>query len=151
MHAKRPPVALRQDLKVTPRLRGLDETERVFLPGDLQVPAIVTRHLKEDAGVGTAFVALTRGVEEARPDPQARRDAFAVAHAMTRTLKRRLVRGVHLHVREQREVVSLAEAAEMGLQVRGERRRGARGRLQSVGVLRVGEELDAFTLEERRL
>src|SRR5262249_56447250 len=56
MNTKRPPVALRQDLKVAPRLRRLDQPKRIFLPADLQIPSVVTRHLKEDAGVGATFV-----------------------------------------------------------------------------------------------
>src|SRR3954451_16982653 len=120
MNPKRPPVALRQDLEVATRLRGLDEAERVLLPGDLQIAGIVTRHLQEDAGVGTTFIALSCGVQEARPEAEARRDPLVVAHTMACSLKQGLVRGVHLDVRKEREVVACDKPAKMGPQVRRE-------------------------------
>ena len=57
---------------------------------------------------------------------------------------------VHLDVGEEPQVVPRAEPVQMGLDVRGERR-GADRRLQRLAVPRVGEELHALALEERRL
>jgi hypothetical protein len=51
MNPEGPAVAHRQDLKVTARLRCLDETECALLPGDLQIQAVVAGHLKEHAAV----------------------------------------------------------------------------------------------------
>ena len=39
MDPEGPAMALRQDLKVPARLRGLDETKRVLLSRDLQIPS----------------------------------------------------------------------------------------------------------------
>jgi len=55
-------------------------------------------------------------MQEARSETQTRRNALPVTHTMSSTLKGRFVRGVHLHVREQREVVSLVETSEMRLE-----------------------------------
>jgi len=52
-------MALRQDLKVPARLRGLDETKRVLLSRDLQILPVLAGHLQEHAAIGTTLVRLT--------------------------------------------------------------------------------------------
>jgi hypothetical protein len=83
-------------------------------------------------------------------EPETGRDSFRVADTMPGTLKSGFVRGVHVDICQQRKVVALTETGEMRFQKRRQRRRGPRGARERTGVLRVGEELDALTLEERR-
>ena len=58
MDSEGPAMALRQNLKVPARLRGLDETKRVLLSGDLQILAVLAGHLQEHSAIGTTLVGL---------------------------------------------------------------------------------------------
>src|SRR5215471_3392210 len=109
MDAERAAIAIREDLKVPARLCGLDGAEGVAPPGYRDVDRVIAGDLQEDAGVGTALVGLSGRVQEARSEFQAGRIARRVSNGLPDRLQHLLVRRVHLHVREQREVVARVE------------------------------------------
>ena len=80
MDAQDTPVALGQYLEVAARLRRLDDTERIFVIRNIDVGGVVAGDLKENAGVRPALVGLAGRMKEPRPEPEASRDALAVAN-----------------------------------------------------------------------
>src|SRR5260221_7045815 len=68
MHAKGASPALRKYCEIAAGLRGLDDTERIFLVGDRKIDGVVTGDLQEDAGVGSAFIGLAGGVKKTRAE-----------------------------------------------------------------------------------
>src|ERR1700720_4433327 len=50
--------ALRQHPEVATRFRRLDDTEGVFLPGNLNIAGVVAGDLQKHAGIRPAFVGL---------------------------------------------------------------------------------------------
>src|ERR1019366_9149467 len=86
----------------------LHHSESVLLPGNRQVLRIVAGDLQEYAAVGAAFVSLSGGVQKARPEAEAGRHAFAIAHGHAQVLQQRFVLGIHLDIRKQREIVASA-------------------------------------------
>src|SRR5205814_2201915 len=83
MDAERAAASLGEDRKIPARLRGLDDAERVFLPGHGHILRVITGNLQEDAAVGATLVPLAGGVQEPRAEAEARRDALAVADPVT--------------------------------------------------------------------
>src|SRR5262245_32578913 len=151
MNTERAAMAIREDLKITARLRRLYDAERERLSGDRQVALVVAGDLQEDAGVRTALVALASGVQEARTEAKARGQTPAVTNAVTDPLKRLFVGRIHFDVTEDREVVAIRGAVEMRFQVCRERWRGSHGVAQRLGVLLVGKQFDPLAFEERCL
>ena len=105
MNSKSSPVSLHQDLKVAAGLRRLNHSECVFLAGHRKIGRIVARDLEEDPGVWAAFVGLTGGMQKSRPETQARSYPLRSSTHADR-LQSFFMRGVHLYVGEQREIVS---------------------------------------------
>ena len=101
MNTKRAAMTFGEDLKITARLRRLDDAERERLTGDRQVVLVVAGDLQKHAGVRTAFVGLPRGVQEARAEAKARSQMPAVAHAVAHALKQGFVFGIHVDVAEE--------------------------------------------------
>src|SRR5947209_12846043 len=72
--------ALLQRLVVSRRLRAYQSGEAEFLPGNLQLFALVVDHLQAEDGVRTALVQLSCRVQVARAEP-VRHDAAGLARA----------------------------------------------------------------------
>src|SRR5437899_2449989 len=70
--------ALDEHLEIPTRLRGLHDAERVCVPGHGEVRRVVARDLEEHARVQATLVRLPGGVQEARSEAHARRDAVAI-------------------------------------------------------------------------
>src|SRR5579864_1867266 len=113
MHSQRAPVAFRENLEVTASLRGFDDAECEFLPGHWKVDLVVTGHLQEYTRVRTAFVGLSGGMQEARPESETGSDALFIADCNSHALQRVRMWVVHLYVGEQPEVIARAEPFEM--------------------------------------
>jgi hypothetical protein len=62
-----PAAVRRQTAEVALRLRRLQHPKGVRLAGYLQILVIVSRQMKKDAGVGSAFMQLPRGVQNRGP------------------------------------------------------------------------------------
>src|SRR6059036_1963391 len=70
--------ALDEHLEIPTRLRGLNDAERVCVPGHGEVRRVVARDLEEHARVRATLVRLPGGVQEARSEAHARRVALAI-------------------------------------------------------------------------
>src|SRR5262249_7498968 len=82
------PASFRQNGEIAPGLRGLDDPERVSLIRHGKIAGVIARYLKENAGLRPAFVSLSRGMQEARPEAEAGRDALSVTDQNTDVLQR---------------------------------------------------------------
>ena len=80
METQHPAPALGQHFEIAPGFRRLDDAEGVFLAGNREIVGVVAGDLQEDAAVGPALVGLPGGMQKARAEPKAGRDALAVAH-----------------------------------------------------------------------
>ena len=87
------------------------------MPGDGHLDSVVAGDLEEDPGVGAALVGLAGGVLEAGPEPDAGGYLTGVPNERAHLRENRLVRGRHLHVREQRHVVACSNPIELRLEV----------------------------------
>src|ERR1700674_1619374 len=74
--------AFRKNREVAAGLRGLHDPEGVLLPGHWKILGIVAGDLQEDAAIGTAFVGLSSGVQEARAKAENGGHFFPVAHGV---------------------------------------------------------------------
>src|SRR5215472_13334565 len=145
MHAKGTPAALREYGEIATSLGCFDDAEGIFLVRDRKVDGVIACDLEEDASVRPALVGLAGGVQEARAKSEHGGKFLFVAHSVADGLQSGLVLGVHGDVAEESEIVALACAGEMRFQYLGE----GLSVLESIGVFRVGVELDAVSLEER--
>ena len=151
MHSQRPPIPLAQYLEISTGLRGLYYSKRELLAGHRQVGCFVAGDLQEDSRIGTAFVCLSGGVQEARAKAEARGRLLAIAQRVAHCLQSFLISFVHLDVAKQRCVIPGSDRVEMGAQICCESFLLARSNGQLACVLLVGEELDALVFEDRRL
>src|SRR5262245_20069502 len=106
MHAQDTPPALRQHVKITARLRRLDDAEAVFVTRHIEIVSIVGGNLQEYAAVRPALVGLSGRMEETRPEPDAGRHPLAVTDHDADILQRVAVSLVALDVGEKRAVVA---------------------------------------------
>ena len=148
MNPQGTPAALGQDLEIAARLRRLDHAEGVFLAGHRQILGVLAGDLQEDAAVRAALVGLPGRMQKARAEAEAGRRFGAVADHPAPALQRRDMAGAAFDIGEQTRIVAGADAAEMGLERRGQA--GRRGR-QRRRVPRVGEEAEAAVGEKRLL
>ena len=102
-----------ENLKITASLRGFYDPKCVLLFGHRNIDRVITSDLEKDAGIGSAFVGLARGMLEARAKFRAGGDTLFVANCVTDRLQCRLMCIVHLNVGENREIVSGAEAIQV--------------------------------------
>ena len=131
-----------QNGKVAARLRRFHDAERVLLSWDGEIVCFVTRNLEKHAAVGSAFVGLSRGMQESRPESEAGGHLFAVANRVAQRLQQRFVLGFHLHVSQNREVVACAQTRKMGTQNVLQRTVGADDFEKRSSVLLVGEGVE---------
>src|SRR5579864_3914898 len=117
MHPKRASSSLRQDLEIPPSLRRLYDAESVLLTRNGQFHSIVTSDLQEHTRIRPAFVSLPRGMQESRPESEARGDVLRIANGVTQRLQVLLVLGIHLYVSKHREIIACMNAAEVRLQI----------------------------------
>ncbi len=120
MRPQRAAAALGQYLEISAGLRGLDDSERIFLIWNLKVGGIVAGDLEKYSGIRASFIGLTCRVQEAGTKAQASRDPLLVAYGMPQFLQDGLVLRVHLNEAKQSEVVSCCEPIEMSPQIAGE-------------------------------
>src|ERR1700676_739252 len=95
VHAQSATTALCEHREIAASLGRFYHAKSVFLPGNRQIGSIVAGNLQEHAGVWTALVGLTGGVQKPRTKAQAGGNFFRVAHPMTNGLQGFLVRCVH--------------------------------------------------------
>src|SRR5882762_8844692 len=146
MHAHNAPPALRQHLEVAARLRRLDDAEAVGLIGDRKIVGIVAGDLKEDAGIGPAFVGLAGRMEETRAEADAGRHPFAIADHQTDVPQDVAVKLVAFDIGENPAIISCLDSRQMSAETFHERRRLA----ECGAVLRVGKKAQAILLEQGR-
>ena len=151
MHAQRATPAIDEHLEVAARLRRLHDAEGVPRARHGRSRGVVAGDLQEDAGVGAALVGLSRRVQEARTEADARGDLpRGRARGGACGSAACFVRRRHRDVGEQREVVAGAQARE----VRANPRRGRRRRRPapaSCSVLdAIGEQAHRRIANDRR-
>src|SRR5258707_10303961 len=78
---------------------------------------LVARYLEEYAAVGATFIALSSGVQEKRPEAEARRHTFAVAHGHAQGLQQRFMLGIHLDITQHSKVVAGNKTCQMSAQI----------------------------------
>ena len=147
MHAQCAAATFCEHLEISTSLRRFDNSERIFLARYRQVLGIITGDLQKDPRIRPAFVSLPRGVQEARTEAEASRDMFLVAERVPNRLQCFLVGLVHLDVAEDCEVITCLDAAEVLLQIAGQRFVGAGSLGEVGGIFLVGEKLHAFVVE----
>src|SRR5450432_4116708 len=104
MNAQGAAVAIRENLKIAASLSSFHNSESVFLPGYGEVGGIVAGDLQKHAGVWTALIGLSGGVQEARTEAQTRGHFLFVADRMTHRLQLSLVRVVALDVSKKAKI-----------------------------------------------
>ena len=120
-----------------------------FWSGHRQIGRIVAGDLQKDSAVGSTFVSLAGGVQEARTESQTRSHSLAIAQRLAQFLQECFVLRVHLDVSQQRKVIAGTDAIKMRAQISRQRFVAAGSFRQSVGILRIGEQLDAAVFENR--
>src|SRR5215470_5624895 len=113
MHAQRAPSPLGKHCEIPPRLRRLNDTERVFLFGNREVIGIVAGDLQEDAAVRPSLVSLPGRVQKARAKSQNGRDPLCVPDLVADSFESRLILSVHRDIAQESEIISIAHALEM--------------------------------------
>src|SRR6266513_2977093 len=98
MDTQGPPLALRQHLKISTRLRGFHNAESVFLSRHRQVSSVIAGDLQEHSAIRSAFISLSGGVQKTRAKAEACCDASAVAHSMAHGLQAFFMLAVHLNI-----------------------------------------------------
>jgi hypothetical protein len=146
MDAQRAPATLRQHSKIAARLRCFHDAKGVLLPRNEDVHRVVARDLQKNAGIGTAFVGLSRGVQETRAKAEDSGDFFVVTHGEADGLERLFMRFVHGDVAERGKIVPGADAREMFLQKASQ----SATALKFGGIFNIGVELQAVARKERR-
>src|SRR5436309_13497315 len=111
MDTQGPPLAFRQHLKISTRLRGFHNAESVFLSRHRQVSSVIAGDLQEHSAVRPAFVSLSSGVQKTRAKTEACRDTFAVAHSMAHLLQALFMLAAHLNISEQSKVITRGKLA----------------------------------------
>src|SRR5205814_508993 len=96
-----------KDVEITARLRRLHDAEAVAAAGNGEILGAVAGDLKKDAGIGSAFVRLAGGMEEARPETETGRDMLGIADGKAHRLQRRLMRLIARDVGKQRAIIAL--------------------------------------------
>src|SRR5580658_3055495 len=74
MHAQRTPATLGEHAEIASRLRCLDHAKAGLLARHRQILRVVGGDLQEHAAVRTAFIGLTRRMQETRTEFRAGRD-----------------------------------------------------------------------------
>ena len=97
---------------------------------DWQIDGVIGGDLEEDAGVGSTFVVLAGGVEEARAKAQASGYAQGIANPVADALNRRLVFRKHGEIGEEGEVgqVCFSTCFDPGIRYRSIGRKAAEDR-----------------------
>src|SRR5579864_4375210 len=113
MHAQDTPIAFDQHREVAARLRRLDDTEGVFFARYLDIGRIVASDLQEHAGVRTALVGLSGGMQEPRSEAEAGGNPLAVADQDADILERFAVTGVAFDVGEEPTIIAFSDSLEM--------------------------------------
>src|SRR5215813_7012116 len=139
--------AFGENVEVAASLRGFHDTKRIFLAGDCHVGGVVAGNLQEDAAVWAALVGLSRGVQKARAEAEARSDFLLVAYGVAKLLQHFFIFGVHRNVAEDGEVIARTSARKMLFEHVNEFCATSKGR----GILFVGKEFYASCFEEWRL
>src|ERR1700675_4615329 len=146
MDAQRAPATLRQHSKIAASLRCFHYAKGVLLPRNEDVYRVVASDLQKNAGIGTAFVGLSRGVKETRAKAEDGGDFYVVAHGEADGLQRLFMRFVHGDVAEHGKIVPGADAREMFLQKASQRATA----LKFGGIFHICVELRAIARKERR-
>ena len=121
MDAQRMPIALHQDIEISPSLGGFDHGEGALPFRHGQIDLIIARDLKEHPSIGATLVRLPSRMQEARPEFEARRDPLDVPNALTDLLQHAFMHFVHLDERQEREIVSLVEPVEVRPEIPSQR------------------------------
>jgi hypothetical protein len=99
--------------EVTLGLSVFEYAEAIGCGGDREVVCVVGSDLQEDATIGSTFVQLPRGVEEAWSVAQGCRHFAGISNRVSHRLKRGGVFVVHLDVGIDGEVVASADASKV--------------------------------------
>src|SRR6266849_6426969 len=86
VHAQGAAAAFGENREVAAGLRGFHDPEGVLLPGHGKILGVVAGDLQKNAAIGTAFVGLPGGVQEARAKAENRGNLFLVAHRVPNRL-----------------------------------------------------------------
>src|ERR1700675_1583429 len=111
MHAQRAPASFREHREISTRLRGLYNSEGVFLIGDLKVVGGIRSDLQKDTAVRTTLVGLSCRVQESRTKSKNRRYLLRIPDHMANVLQCTFVGVVHRDVAEQRKIVTCARSS----------------------------------------
>src|SRR5579864_6932628 len=95
MHTQGSSLSVGKDLKVPPRLCRLDNSERKFLFRHRHIESIITRELKKDPTVGSAFVRLTCRMQEARSEAETGRHRSPISYCVANFLQRLGIAAIH--------------------------------------------------------
>ena len=114
MNAQDTPAAFREHVEITARLRRLDDPEGIFLVWNREIEGVVAGDLQKNATVRAAFIGLPGRVQEARSEAHAGGDPLAVADEDAQMLQRIAMARVAFHIGEDRTVIAVANAREMG-------------------------------------
>src|SRR5579871_151166 len=148
--SQRPAVSLGEHFEISARLRRLHHAERELLPRYRKVGRIVTGNLQKYPCVRSAFVCLSRRVQEARSESQTCRHALFVAYGFADCLQRPIMHLVHLDVSEQRKIIASLDPPEVRAQITGQRFVVSGGRRKRARILRIRKEIDAGLRMNRR-
>src|SRR5258708_1852313 len=146
VHTQCAAAAFGKNREVAAGLCGFHDPEGVFLPGYRKILGIVASDLQKTAAMGTAFVGLSSGVQEARAKAETGGYFFLIPHGVPDRLQRLFIRGIHRDIAEDCEIVTRRQSREMRLQNVYK----VRAAFQRRGIFFIGEKLDAFLFEERR-
>src|SRR5207247_7970889 len=116
MHAQGAAATFGENGKIASGLRGLDDTESVFLPRHGQIAGAVTSDLQKNAAVRPAFVGLPGRVQKARTETKDCGDFFLITHSMPQALQPFFIFHIHRDVAEDCKVIACAEPRNMGPQ-----------------------------------
>ncbi len=117
------------------------------MTGHVDIGRIVAGDLQKHAGIRPAFVGLPGRMLEARPEAKTGGGTGLIANVRAHRGQRLSVLLVALDIGQQRDIVAGVHAAEMALQISGQRIVLAK----LGGVARVGEERQTVLTEHRFL
>src|SRR5260370_32330956 len=139
MESQSPAATLGKHREIAARLRGLDHAERVPLTGDRQIFGIIAGDLQKNAAVGTAFVGLSGGMQEARSEAEYRGHFSLVTNGVADALQSFFGGGIHGDVPKNGKIVAGAEPRKMSLQNSG----GVQAAVDRRHIFFISEKLDA--------
>src|SRR6185437_5394133 len=113
MHAQNSPSTLRQYLEVAARLCRFHHPKSIFLSGHRNVRRVIARDLEKHSDVGTTFVRLPGGMQEAWSKAETRGHVFVIADGVPDGLQLFFMVNIHLDIAKQRKVIAGIELAKM--------------------------------------